>query len=131
MLSTPKKNIITVSSKAWNKINDVLKNNNHTAFLFSAKSGGCNGFNYNLQTIDKNEYNKLYKTKIQPTSIKNGKTKLIIDPSSEMLLIGTTIDYIKEDYSKNIFESKFIFIPQKEKADTCGCGVSFTPKSIF
>ena len=45
-----------------------------------------------------------------------------------MYLLGTTIDYVKEDYSKNIFESKFVYIPDKDKATSCGCGVSFNPK---
>ena len=43
-----------------------------------------------------------------------------------MFLLGTTIDYVKEDYNKNIFESKFIFVPNKDLANTCGCGVSMT-----
>ena len=44
---------------------------------------------------------------------------------SEMLLLGTTIDYINEDYQKQLYESKFVFIPDKKVASTCGCGVSF------
>ena len=47
---------------------------------------------------------------------------------SEMLLLGTTIDYIKEDYNNQIYESKFIFTPRKELATSCGCGVSFSPR---
>ena len=46
-----------------------------------------------------------------------------------MFLIGTKIDYINENYSKNIFESKFIFTPDKNFATSCGCGVSFNPKN--
>ena len=45
-----------------------------------------------------------------------------------MYLLGTTIDYVREDYSENIFESKFVYIPDKNMATSCGCGVSFTPK---
>jgi len=47
---------------------------------------------------------------------------------SELYLLGTTIDYINQDYIKNIFESKFIFNIDKELASACGCGISFTPK---
>ena len=36
---------------------------------------------------------------------------------SEMLLLGTTVDFIEEDYSKNIFESRFIFTPEKGFCD--------------
>ena len=109
MYSISKKIPIIVSNNAWNKMGNILKNKISYAFLFSARGGGCNGFNYNLETIDKNQFDELYKTKLQPTLINNGDTNLVIDPLSEMLLLGTTIDYIKEDYSKNIFESKFYF----------------------
>ena len=53
---------------------------------------------------------------------------VFVDPMSEMLLLGTTIDYIKEDYNNQIYESKFIFTPRKELATSCGCGVSFSPR---
>ena len=42
--------------------------------------------------------------------------------------MGTTIDFITEDYSKNIFENKFTFTPQKNLATSCGCGISFALK---
>ena len=46
-----------------------------------------------------------------------------------MYLLGTTVDYIQEDYGKGIFESKFKFEINKEKMSSCGCGISFTPHS--
>ena len=45
-----------------------------------------------------------------------------------MFLLGTTINYISEDYEKGIFENKFVFTPDKKIASSCGCGISFTPK---
>ena len=97
----------------------------------SATSGGCNGFNYKLNILNRDEYNKILNTdcyKIKPTIIIQNDTKILVDPKSEMLLLGTTIDYIKEDYSKGEFENKFVFIPDKTLASSCGCGISFTPK---
>ena len=47
------------------------------------------------------------------TVLNHDSTKLYIDPISEMYLIGTTIDYIHEDYKNKIFESKFQFIINK------------------
>lgn len=123
-----KKPPIIVSNSAWDKMKNILNKNNNFAFLFSAKSGGCNGFNYNLETINKERFNNLIKNHPMPISINEGDTKLVIDSSSELLLIGSTIDYIEEDYKKNIFENKFIFGHQKELATSCGCGVSFSPK---
>ena len=121
---------ITITQAAWIKINDVLKHKESFAFLFSATGGGCNGFNYNLETIDKDKFDEFHKTKIPPSVVTNQNSKIIIDPISEMLLIGTTIDYIKEDYSNNIFENKFTFTPKKDFATTCGCGSSFTPRDF-
>ena len=107
---------IIVTKKAWEKMFNIASKNINHNFLFSANGGGCNGFNYKLELIKNNDINE------------NNNVKLIIEPTSELLLLGTTIDYIKEDYSKNIFESKFIFTPKKDFATTCGCGVSFSLK---
>ena len=119
--------IINVTKSAWSKMGQIIKSNTNYAFLFSISSGGCNGFNYELSTIDKNEYNNL----VKPNILEYEDIKFAVDPLAEMYLLGTTIDYVKEDYSKNIFESKFVYIPDKKMATSCGCGVSFTPKKTF
>lgn len=119
---------ITITKQAWDKMRYIKNSNNCYAFIFSAKGGGCNGFNYNLETIDKKEYKILMEEKPIPTELIEKDTRLIIEPQSEMLLLGTTIDYVNEDYSKQIFESKFIYTPLKDFATTCGCGISFSPK---
>ena len=67
---------------------------------------------------------------LKPSIIEDKANKIIIDPLSEMLLLGTNIDYVSEDYDKNIFESKFIFTPYKKLATSCGCGVSFSPRNM-
>ena len=85
----------------------------------------------NLDLLNDKEYENIHNTyfvKIKPTIIKKDNTEILIDPMSEFLLLGTTIDYIYEDYSNGIFENKFIFIPDKTFASSCGCGISFTPK---
>ena len=130
VFSTIKKSSIIVTNNAWNKIEEISKTQKGI-FLFSATSGGCNGFNYKLNILNRDEYNKILNTdcyKIKPTIIIQNDTKILVDPNSEMLLLGTTIDYIKEDYSKGEFENKFVFIPDKTLASSCGCGISFTPK---
>ena len=62
------------------------------------------------------------------TVLSDKTAKLYIDPVSEMNLLGTSIDYITEDYSRGQFENKFVFHVDKTLMDTCGCGTSFTPK---
>tara|TARA_B100000524_G_scaffold346165_1_gene245923 strand:- start:1348 stop:1746 length:399 start_codon:yes stop_codon:yes gene_type:complete len=125
---------ISVTKSAWNKIENVLKKRDAFSFLLSAEGGGCNGYNYNFVPISKNKYDELFisnKNKLlKPSIIEDKANKIIIDPLSEMLLLGTNIDYVSEDYDKNIFESKFIFTPDKKLATSCGCGVSFSPRNM-
>ena len=121
--------IIIVTNNAWDKMIQISKIQKIERFLFSATTGGCNGFNYKLGLLNGIEYETIYNTsKFKPNIIKKGNTELLIDPMSEFLLLGTTIDYIQEDYSNGVFENKFIFIPNKTLASSCGCGISFTPK---
>ena len=123
------KSPIQVSKNAWNKIDSIMKqSSNNIGFIFSASSGGCNGFNYNLNLLDDNQFKELNNNKLKMSYVENNDIRIYIDPISELYLIGTKIDYINEDFSKNIFENKFTFTPDKEKASSCGCGVSFSPK---
>jgi len=130
--STIKTSPIIVTNNAWDKIIKINKKQKSFSFLFSATSGGCNGFNYKFNLLNEKEYENIYNNtdfnKIKPTIIKRDNTTILIDPMSEMLLLGTTIDYIYEDYSNGVFESKFVFIPNNALASSCGCGISFTPK---
>ena len=124
--STP----ITITNCAWDKMTEILIQKNMPCFLFSAMSGGCNGFNYNLKLLDDNKYLQMYAKshKIPLTILEKNAGKVVIDPMSEMYLLGTTIDYVKEDYDKGLFENRFTFTADKEVASSCGCGISFTPK---
>ena len=132
IFSTINNSSIIVTNTAWNQIIKISKTQKTKSFLFSATSGGCSGFNYKLNLLTDEEYENIYNThvgKIKPTIIKRDSTKILIEPMSEFLLLGTTIDYIHEDYSNGVFENKFVFIPDKTLASSCGCGISFTPKN--
>ena len=123
---------LNITKTAWNKMSDIIYNENAYCFFLSAKSRGCNGFSYDLKLFNHDEYKKNISIQknvnvIENQSIKNQNIKLYIDPYSEMLLMGTTIDFINEDYKKGIFENKFTFTPDKKISCSCGCGVSFNP----
>jgi len=124
-LNRPK--IINITSNAWKKIETIMHKSNNTQMLFSVKGGGCNGFNYNLNLIDKNNIPENLK---KFNYVNNDKYKVYIDPLSEIYLIDTTIDYLNEDFEKNIYESKFVYIRDKSDVSTCGCGISFLPKNL-
>ena len=118
---------IQVSRNAWNKMKEIIKqSNNKYGFLYSLSSGGCNGFNFELDLLKKDRYEEIIKQRFHNV-LKYGDAKLYIDPISEMYLLGTTIDYIHEDYSKGLYESKFKFNINKELMTSCGCGISFSP----
>jgi iron-sulfur cluster assembly protein len=123
------KNIINVTSNAWKKMNSIIsKSNNQHGFLFGVTSGGCNGFNFNLNLMDTKKYVSIQKLK--PNILTDNNVKLYIEPIAEMYIIGTTIDYINEDINNGIFESKFVYQVDKKMASSCGCGISFTPKNV-
>ena len=123
------KNIINVTANAWKKMGSIIqKSNNKNGFIFGANSGGCNGFNFDLRLIETEEQKEIMKMK--PSILTNDDVNLYIEPLSEMHLIGTTIDYIHEDFSKGIFENKFVYKIDKKLASSCGCGISFMPRNL-
>ena len=98
---------ISVTQNAWRKMAEIiLKSKHNLGFIYSASSGGCNGFNFELNLIQQKEYENIKQQRFY-TVLTNKDTKLYIDPVSEMILHGTTVDYISENYKEGIFESKF------------------------
>ena len=129
--STQTKAPIQITTLAWTKITEIINEKKAYGFMFSAKSGGCNGFNYNLKLLNTEDEIMKYLSKSSkniPSLISPQNSKVFVDPASEMFLLGTTIDYINEDYDKGLFENKFIFVPNDKLATSCGCGISFTPR---
>ena len=120
---------INVTTKAWKKMASIITHsNNPYGFLFSSSSGGCSGFNFQLDLLDTQTYKEISSNKFLTVLDYKDTHKLYIDPLSEMYLLGTTIDYVTENYNKGQFENKFIFEVDKDLLSTCGCGISFTPK---
>tara|TARA_B100000963_G_scaffold217359_1_gene189533 strand:+ start:1174 stop:1554 length:381 start_codon:yes stop_codon:yes gene_type:complete len=123
---------IQITKNAWTKIREILHvTNNKYGMIYSASSGGCNGFNFELDLLTKDLHKKINGNKFLTILTEpEGDKKVYIDPVSEMYLLGTTIDYMKEDYSKKIYENKFIYEVDKNLMTSCGCGISFSPKNI-
>ena len=106
LFSTIKNYPIIITDDAWSKMSEILIKQNSKSLLLSASSGGCNGFNYELNllnNVDHNNFINNYEGSNKPTEIKNKNTIILIDPLSEFILFGTTIDYVSSDYNKNIF----------------------------
>ncbi len=123
-------NSINITKNAWNKMSQIIRlTKNQYGFLYSASSGGCNGFNFELNLLKEDEYKKIRNNKFY-TVLNDKNTNLYVDPLSELYLLGTSIDYVTEDFSSGEFESKFKFGINKELMTSCGCGVSFSPKGF-
>ena len=111
------KQIIKITNNAWKKIYDITLKSNNNKFLFGVTSGGCNGFNFNLKLMEHEDLKEIKNMK--PNYLENNDVKVFIDPFSEMHLIGTEIDYVRE-----VFGSHFE-IKNPSASSSCGCGESF------
>lgn len=119
---------IIITKNAWKKLSNILKaSSNNLGFLYSATTGGCNGFNFDLSLLDEKKYNSLENGKFI-TKLSEKDCNVYVDPLTELHLHGSTIDYVNEDINKGLFESKFVFLVNKKDTATCGCGTSFYKK---
>ena len=107
------KQIISLSSNAANRIKEIMSNakDNSIGVRIGVKSGGCAGMSYVME----------YAKEINPNDeiIEDKGVKLFVDPAAIMYLLGTEMDYKKEELS-----SSFIFKNPNE-TERCGCGESF------
>tara|TARA_Y100000590_G_scaffold298094_1_gene336023 strand:+ start:7639 stop:7974 length:336 start_codon:yes stop_codon:yes gene_type:complete len=107
------KQIISLSSNAANRIKEIMSNakDNSIGVRIGVKSGGCAGMSYVME----------YAKEINPNDeiIEDKGVKVFIDPGAIMYLLGTEMDYKKEQFS-----SSFVFKNPNE-TERCGCGESF------
>ena len=110
---------ISITRRAWEKLVNI-SGGNKSRYLLSAKGGGCNGFVYNFSKIENNVYENIKNEKA--IILNDGGISVIIEPRSEFLLQGTTVDY-----EKGLYEEKFVFnTTDTNKKSKCGCGKSFS-----
>jgi len=104
------KQVITLSDNAANRIKEIISNDEtkSVGVRVGVKSGGCAGMSYIME----------YAKEINPTDeiIEDKGVKVFIDPSAIMYLLGTEMDYKKEQFS-----STFVFKNPNETV-RCGCG---------
>ena len=107
------KQVITLSDNAASRIKEILSNDETKSIgvRVGVKSGGCAGMSYIME----------YAKEINPTDeiIEDKGVKVFIDPGALMYLLGTEMDYKKEQFS-----STFVFKNPNE-TERCGCGESF------
>ena len=87
------KQVITLSDNAANRIKEIISNDEtkSVGVRVGVKSGGWAGMSYVME----------YAKEINPTDeiIEDKGVKVFIDPSAIMYLLGTEMDYKKEQFS--------------------------------
>ena len=107
------KQVITLSDRAAERVKEIMASAKEAVIgvRVGVASGGCAGMSYVI------EYAK--KTNPNDEIIEDKEVKVLIDPKAIMYLLGTEMDYKKEELS-----STFVFKNPNE-TERCGCGESF------
>mgnify|MGYP001006479757 CR=1 FL=1 len=107
------KKIISLSENAASKIKEIMSyaEKNSIGVRVGVKSGGCAGMSYVME----------YAKNANPNDevIEDKGVKVFVDSAAIMYLLGTEMDYKKEELS-----SSFVFNNPNE-TERCGCGESF------
>ena len=107
------KQAITLSNTAAARIKEIMSKDekNSLGVRVGVKSGGCAGMSYIME----------YAKEINPNDevIEDKGVKVFVDSGAIMYLLGTEMDYKKEEFS-----STFVFKNPNE-TERCGCGESF------
>ena len=103
------KQAITLSNSAAARIKEIMSKaeNKSLGVRLGVKSGGCAGMSYIME----------YAKEINPNDevIEDKGVKVFVDPGAIMYLLGTEMDYKKEEFS-----STFVFKNPNE-TERCGC----------
>ena len=107
------KQVITLSDRGAERVKEIMAQAEEAivGVRVGVASGGCAGMSYVME----------YAKKANPNDeiIEDKGVKVLIDPKAIMYLLGTEIDYKKEELS-----STFVFKNPNE-TERCGCGESF------
>ena len=107
------KQVITLSNRAAERVKEIIAQTKEpiVGVRVGVSSGGCAGMSYVME----------YAKKANPNDeiIEDKGVKVLIDPKAIMYLLGTEMDYKKEEFS-----STFVFKNPNE-TERCGCGESF------
>jgi iron-sulfur cluster assembly protein/iron-sulfur cluster insertion protein len=106
--------VIALTDKAASKVSELItaEGDDALALRVAVRPGGCSGFSYDM----------FFDTEIADDDLKveQGGVRVVVDPSSAMLLEGATLDY-----ADGLTQAGFsINNPNAQR--TCGCGQSFS-----
>ena len=105
--------IIKLTDNAAERIKKIMSSSENSSIgvRVAVKSGGCAGMSYVMEYTNVENPND--------EIIEEKGVKVFIDAAAVMYLLGTEMDYKKEEFS-----SSFVFNNPNE-TERCGCGESF------
>ena len=105
--------LFTLSKMAQEQISKLLVDNDNAIGLkIGLSTKGCAGLSYTMEYVNDSD--------IQGCELVNNyKFPLYIDNKAVMYVIGTEMDFIKEEYGE-----RFVFKNPNQTSE-CGCGESF------
>ncbi len=109
--------MLTLTPTAAEKVGELLEQEGQEGeedlFLrVAVRPGGCSGFNYEM--FFDSEVNE------DDAAATFGEVRVMVDPSSAMLLQGATLDY------SDSLQNAGFSIDNPNAQRTCGCGQSFS-----
>ncbi len=105
---------ITLTAEAIAKVSELIaaEGEDSLALRVAVKPGGCSGFNYDMFFDSEFASDDILK--------EFGGVKVVVDPSSAELLVGSTLDY------SDGLQGAGFHITNPNATRTCGCGNSFS-----
>lgn len=104
---------VTLSDAAAKRIAAILQTEeDKTAMRVSVEGGGCSGFSYKFDLVDKENEDDLV--------LEKGSAKVLIDSLSLVYMGGSEIDFVD-----NLLGQSFQ-IKNPNAVASCGCGTSFS-----
>ena len=107
--------MITLTDAATTKVSELISEEgteDELALRVAVRPGGCSGFSYEM----------FFDTDIadDDNTVAYGEVKVVVDPSSAMLLQGATLDF------NDGLQGAGFSINNPNAERTCGCGQSFS-----
>ena len=103
--------MLKLTEKAISRLSFLSAAKNKDYVRLSIKGGGCAGFEYDWSYTNKDNITRTDMVL---------KEVLVIDRMFELYLLGSTLDYVEDD-----FKAEFRFSNPNSKS-SCGCGESFS-----
>jgi iron-sulfur cluster assembly protein/iron-sulfur cluster insertion protein len=105
---------ISLTDVASEKVSELLaqEGNAELALRVAVRPGGCSGFSYEM----------FFDSDVADDDVVSsfGDVKVVVDPSSASLLVGSTLDF------KDGLQGAGFSINNPNASRTCGCGQSFS-----